>query len=107
MPLWEQSRTSRTIGNLAFTVSSERFSRDSTICLLKTLHTLTVCRQGYVISTFIWGLYVEELLEQLRKLGVGCHIGGVFMGATIFADDVLLLVPNRTAQGDVQFCIPS
>ena len=31
-------------------------------------------------------------MQELRHLGVGCHIGGVFMGATIYVDDVLLLV---------------
>ena len=40
---------------------------------------------------------MDELLQELRHLGLGCHIGGLFMGATIYADDVLLLAPCRTA----------
>ena len=40
---------------------------------------------------------MDELLQDLRHQGVGCHVGGIFMGATIYADDVLLLAPCRTA----------
>ena len=40
---------------------------------------------------------MDELLEELRKLGVGCHIGNVFFGAAGFADDVILLAPSRSA----------
>ena len=36
-------------------------------------------------------------MRTLRKLGVGCHIGDVFMGAAGFADDVILLAPSRAA----------
>ena len=54
-------------------------------------------RQGSVLSPCIFAIYMDELLAELRHLGVGCHIGGMFMGATIYADDVLLLAPCRTA----------
>ena len=40
---------------------------------------------------------MDELLQDLRNLGVGCHIGDVFMGAAGFADDVILLAPSRVA----------
>ena len=40
---------------------------------------------------------MDELLQELRRLGVGCHIGGMFMGATIYADDVILIAPCRSA----------
>ena len=54
-------------------------------------------RQGSVLSPCIFSIYMDELLQELRHLGLGCHIGGIFMGATIYADDVLLLAPCRTA----------
>jgi hypothetical protein len=37
------------------------------------------------------------LLQQLRQLGLGCHLGGWWYGATCFADDLFLLAPSRTA----------
>ena len=33
----------------------------------------------------------------LRNLGIGCHISGVFFGAALYADDLVLLAPSRNA----------
>ena len=54
-------------------------------------------RQGSVLSPAIFAVYLDGLYEQLRKLGVGCHIGGWWYGATCFADDLVLLAPARSA----------
>ena len=37
-------------------------------------------RQGSVLSPCIFAIYMDDLLEELRNLGVGCHIGDVFLG---------------------------
>ena len=54
-------------------------------------------RQGSVLSPALFSVYVQDLLDQLQNLGVGCYIGETFFGATAWADDFLLLAPNRTA----------
>ena len=36
-------------------------------------------------------------MQQLRQLGLGCHLGGWWYGAACFADDLFLLAPSRTA----------
>ena len=36
-------------------------------------------RQGSILSPSVFALYVDELLVELRKLGVGCRVAGVFM----------------------------
>ena len=54
-------------------------------------------RQGSILSPSLFALYVDELLVELRKLGVGCRVAGVFMGAVGFCDDILLLAPTRDA----------
>ena len=38
-----------------------------------------------------------DLLQELRSLGVGCHVAGVFYGAVGFCDDILLMSPTRVA----------
>ena len=54
-------------------------------------------RQGSVLSPAFFAVYIDDLLHQLRQLGVGCHIGEKFFGAAGFADDVVLLAPSRGA----------
>ena len=53
-------------------------------------------KQGAVISSFFWNLYLDDLLKELRRSGFGCSIAGVFMGATGYADDLLLMSPTRS-----------
>ena len=54
-------------------------------------------RQGSVLSPTLFAVYIDDLLLDLRKLGLGCHMGGMWMGAVGFADDILLLAPSRNA----------
>ena len=54
-------------------------------------------RQGSVLSPALFAVYLDDLLQRLRELGVGCHVGGWWFGAVCYADDLLLLAPARTA----------
>ena len=54
-------------------------------------------RQGSVLSPTLFAVYIDELITDLRKLGLGCHMGGMWIGACGFADDVILLAPSRSA----------
>ena len=54
-------------------------------------------RQGRVSSPIYWCCYCDGLLKELRRLGVGCYVAGRWVGATIYADDLLLLAPTRSA----------
>ena len=54
-------------------------------------------RQGSVASPALWCVYLDLLIKELREIGLGCHVGGLFMGVVVYADDVLLMAPNRAA----------
>ena len=58
-------------------------------------------RQGSVLSPALFAVYMDELLLNLRRLGVGCHVQGVYMGALGFCDDIVLLAPCRSAMEDM------
>lgn len=52
-------------------------------------------RQGSVLSPVLFSVYLDDLLIELRRLQLGCHIGGWWYGALGYADDLILLAPNR------------
>ena len=57
------------------------------------------------LSPALFSLYMDELLQELRKAGVGCYIGGIFAGAGSYCDDLVLLSPTRTAlQAQMTIC---
>ena len=50
-------------------------------------------RLGSVLSPFLFAVYLDGLLVELSKSGVGCHWGRNFAGAFSYAADVVLLAP--------------
>ena len=52
-------------------------------------------KQGGVSSPKFFSLYVNDLVSELRKHGVGCHLIRLFVGCVLFADDLALLSPSR------------
>ena len=54
-------------------------------------------RQGSVLSPAFFSVYIDDLLTELRKSGIGCYIGERFFGAAGYADDIVLLAPCRSA----------
>ena len=52
-------------------------------------------RQGSVLSPVLFSVYLDDLLVELRSLQLGSHIGGLWYGACGYADDLILLAPNR------------
>ena len=53
-------------------------------------------RQGSMASPALWSVYLDLLIKELRQLGVGCHVAGMYMGVVVYADDVLLMAPFRS-----------
>ena len=51
-------------------------------------------RQGGVLSPILFTVYIDELLQGLQKLGVGCHCEGMFF---CYADDLALIAPSAHA----------
>ena len=58
-------------------------------------------RQGSVLSPALWCVYLDDLIKKLRDLKLGVHVAGVWMGATGYADDLLLLAPVRSVLAEM------
>ena len=48
-------------------------------------------RQGGVLSSVLFAVYVNTIIEELSKSGHGCHMRDVFIGCVMYADDLLLI----------------
>ena len=53
-------------------------------------------RQGGILSPLLFGFYINETLEQLSDLPMGCSLLGYKTGVICYADDILLLSPSAT-----------
>ena len=53
-------------------------------------------RQGSVLSSILFCIYLDGLLEALSDTSVGCHWGGYFAGVVCYADDIVLLAPSAS-----------
>ena len=54
-------------------------------------------RQGAILSPAFWAVHCDGMIQELRELGVGAHVGGKFMGIACYADDVVLVAPCHQA----------
>ena len=62
-------------------------------------------KQGAVVSPVLFSVYMDVLLNRLSALNIGCRIGGQYVGALCYADDLTLLAPTRSAaQRMLQTC---
>ena len=59
--------------------------------VIRLLDSINGTRQGLVLIITLFSIYLDELFLELREMGVGCHIGGVLLGAAGYADDIILL----------------
>ena len=51
-------------------------------------------KQGGVLSSMLFSLYIHPVLLKLEQSSVGCHINGNFMGVLSYADDITLICPS-------------
>ena len=51
-------------------------------------------RQGGVLSPDLYCIYVDELVELLSELGIGCHLRNIFLSILLYADDMALISPS-------------
>ena len=54
-------------------------------------------KQGGVLSPVLFTVYLDGLIAQLKKKGLGCHFNDNFVGCFIYADDITLLAPSHDA----------
>ena len=54
-------------------------------------------KQGGINSPDLFSCYVDELIQLLKRSKIGCHLYKVYLAIIMFADDICLLAPTRSA----------
>ena len=62
-----------------------------------TFQILNGIKQGGVISPLLFTLYVDILIERVIGSQLGCYVGDKCSSIFLYADDIILLSPSRTA----------
>ena len=52
-------------------------------------------KQGAILSPTLFSIYIDGIFEILETSGFGCTIKNNYYGAIAYADDIVLLSPNR------------
>ena len=63
----------------------------------RTFNVSSGTKQGGVLSPDLFAFYIDDVFDELIKAGVGCHIAALFIACILFADDMALLAPTRSA----------
>ena len=58
------------------------------------LRTSVQAQGAAIITSIIYIVYIDKLLNRLRQSKLGCYVGDIIMGAFAYADDVALLAPT-------------
>ena len=54
-------------------------------------------RQGGVLSPHLFIIYIDDLIVILRGLKLGCYVLQLFLACIVYADDICLIAPCRSA----------
>ena len=69
-------------------------------------HVSTGTKQGGVLSPKIFTIYMDELIRRLRAQGIGCNFINLFLACLLYADDMCLIAPTRSAmQRMLDICV--
>ena len=53
-------------------------------------------RQGGVLSAYLFCIYLDDILETIGNLDIGCQLGINYMNVQAYADDIVLLSPTAS-----------
>ena len=51
-------------------------------------------RQGGILSSYLFNVYIDDLSSRLNGLAIGCALGDLLINHLMYADDLVLISPS-------------
>jgi len=61
------------------------------VCISYTVKLTAGVRQSGVLSPLLFAVFVDDVLNKLKKSSLGCYLNGLCLNAIMYADDLFLL----------------
>ena len=59
----------------------------------ESFHVSNGVRQGGILSSYLFNVYIDDLSSRLNGLSIGCVLGDLFINHLMYADDLVLISP--------------
>ena len=63
--------------------------------LSESFPVLQGVRQGEILSTYLYKIFVEDLLLELENAAIGFHLGNIYVGTPTCTDDIAFTKTNK------------
>ena len=51
-------------------------------------------RQGGVLSSFLFAIFIDSVVDKVRATNAGCYLSSVCMSIILYAHEILLMCPR-------------
>ncbi len=85
------------VRSLVFWNTNQEFMVKWGNCISTSFTVLNGLRQGGILSSHMYNVYIDDLSKQLADSNVGCYINDVCTNHFIYADDTVIVAPSPLA----------
>ena len=59
------------------------------------IRTIDGCKQGEILSGYLFNFFLDKLLQQCVDLNIGCHVGTQNISIVAYCDDIFLMAETK------------
>ncbi len=62
-------------------------------------------RQGYFLSPTLFGLFINDLISEIKTINLAVNINDIIISILAFADDIVIIAQNEKKLQDILHCV--